>query len=220
MSFSGLRKGPPPPYASAMPKGRSQSLMGKHAKWCDMLDGKDQDAENVFVYTFALTSDAAAAYKAAGYPLTDTRGNPIADSTLLRRARQLATLPRIKYAVEQLRHKITAVAAKEWSRDEVVDGYRKIYQVALDNLQTAVYNGSERYNDRAASTAVTILERITQLYGYNAPAKVDATVQFVFGGLGNDNEQADGDAQTYDYDGQDDPGESVNKPVDLSPYTV
>lgn len=161
-----------------------------HPVWQAMLAGTHADAaqaEQIFVYVFAITGSATSAYRAAGYPLTDIHGNPITDATIGNRARRLVKLERVRKAVDEMRRKLREQATAEWDRDEILNGYRKLYDVALKHLETQIVDdeGNEivaKYNERAATNAATILERITNIYGFNAPAKTDSTIRFVFNG--------------------------------------
>lgn len=211
-TFTGARKRTTTKDKSlpAVPATRSRN---NHPVWQAMREGGDPKAEQTYIYTLAITGDPMAAYRAGGYPLTDMHGNPVADSTISRRARELAEIDRIKQAVAETRRSLTASASCEWTREEVLDGYRMLYKAAVDNLETVVRDdfGGEiyrKYNERAAGNAATILDRVTQMYGFNAPTKVDGEIRFVFSGNGSSTDEQD---KKYDYEG------AANS-IDISAY--
>lgn len=143
-------------------------------------------AEDEFCATLVATGDCVAAYRAAGYPLDDDKGNPLADTTILRRARATAKLPVIVARTQELQEQYKKGSGFGWSKEEVIDGYRQIYNTAMANMMCDQRNSlgetvGRKFNDKAATTAVTVLEHITRIYGFDAPVKVDGTVTFAWG---------------------------------------
>jgi hypothetical protein len=195
----------PPPGDTDKPAPPSKSRAA-HKTWRAMLNLEHPDAakvEETYVCILAITGNPAAAYRASGYPLEDDYGNPVPDSTISRRGKQLAKLPRIQKAVSEYKRLVQAKASKEWSRDEILDGYRELYNVARKHLETEIVTDTgevltTKYNERAAANAATVLERVTNIYGFNAPVKTDSKVEFVFGGSG---ESQHTEGKDYDYEG-------------------
>jgi hypothetical protein len=203
----------PPPGDTNKPAPPSKSRAA-HKNWQAMLNHEHPDAvkaEETYVCILAITGNPAAAYRASGYPLEDDYGNPVPDSTISRRGKQLAKLPRIQKAVNEYKSLVQAKASKEWSRDEILDGYRELYNVARKHLETEIVTDTgdvltTKYNERAAANAATVLERVTNIYGFNAPAKTDSTIRFVFNGGDEAGESAGQleQGKQYDYEAEPD----------------
>jgi len=195
----------PPPGDTDKPAPPSKSRAA-HKTWRAMLNLEHPDAakvEETYVCILAITGNPAAAYRASGYPLEDDYGNPVPGSTIIRRAKKLAELSRIQKAVNEYKSLLQAKSSKEWTREEILNGYRELYNVARKHLETEIVTDTGevkaiKYNDRAAANIANVLEKVTNIYGFNAPVKTDSKIQFVFGGFG---EPQHADGKDYDYEG-------------------